>query len=130
MTPWVVFSEHKAKTGTDLQFCGFYYHSTRLARNGTDWIFNKGKPLFQSKSKNNVCEWGEVREILFEFKKWIDQGYRNMMWHFKNGQPCIRCGYWDDVYGQHLANITHTSADQDVTDEEMLESAMEVDGAN
>ncbi|AGL09953.1 hypothetical protein [Bat bocavirus XM30] len=129
MTPWAVFSEHRAKTGAGIGYCGFYYHSTRLARAGTDWIFNKGKPLFQSKCTNNVCEWSDVREILFDFKKWIDQSYRNMMWHFKHGQPCARCAYWDDVYGQHLANVKPVPI-QDISDEDMLEAAMEVDGAN
>lgn len=128
-TPWEVFSQHKAISGTDVQTCGFYWHSTRLARAGTDYIFNKGKQDFQSRCKNNKADWPDVREILFNFKKYIDQNYRNIMWHFSKGQPCNRCLYWDNVYSEHLAKVTSVPS-QELTDEEMAEVAMEIDGTN
>nr|UMB41520.1 NP1 [Bocaparvovirus carnivoran2] len=131
-TPMEVFNQHRAKTKTDISMCGFYWHSTRLARSGTDWIFNSGKPLFQSKCSNNLVSWDVVREILFEFKKTIDQKYRNMLWHFGRGGYCNKCEYWDNVYLEHLANVDSSNdvVMQEISDAEMLEAAMEIDGAS
>lgn len=112
--------------------CGFYYHSTRLARVGTDWIFNEGKPIFQSHAINNLITWDVAREMLFSFKKFIDQKYRNIMYHGMRSENCDKCNYWDNVYLEHLANVESAcnTSIQDVTDEEMLEAAMEIDGTN
>lgn len=100
-----------------------------MARAGTDYIFNKGKQDFQCKAKDNKVGWEDVRELMFEFKKHIDKMYRSMFWHFRMGGSCIRCNYWDEVYARHLANVSPPSI-QEVSDEEMLASAMEVDGSN
>ncbi|AEM37607.1 NP [California sea lion bocavirus 3] len=130
-TPMEVFNRHKAETGINLSMCGFYWHSTRLARAGTDWIFNEGKPLFQSKCTNNLVSWDIVREMLFQFKKTMDQKYRNILYHGMRGADCDKCKYWDNVYLEHLANIeTNDVVMQDISDEEMLSAAMEVDGTH
>lgn len=117
-------AEHKP----DMGYCGFYWHSTRLARKGTDFIFTEGKQEFQKRAKDNKVEWGDVREILFLYKKTFDQLYRNMLYHFRN-TDCKRCDYWDDVYLQHLAHVQSSDLqNKEITDAEMLEVAMEIDG--
>lgn len=125
-----IFNGHKKETGTDIPFCGFYWHSTRLARAGTDFIFNESKPRFQLNCTNNMVPWEFVREELFQLKKTLDQKYRNMLWHFAMGDKCTKCLYWDNVYQQTLANVdTKPEPEPEVTDQEMLELAMEIDGA-
>lgn len=126
--PFKIFPAHAAKTGCSKAFCGYYWHSRRLAKKGTDWIYDEGKKMFQSKAKNNKVEWGEVREMLFSLKKMIDQSYRNMLWHFGKSE-CEKCNYWDEVYLKAIANVTNDSS-QEIDDEEMLQAAMEVDGSN
>ena len=85
---------------------------------------------FQKRWKDNKCEWKDVREILFGLKKVLDQGYRNMMYHFRHTQ-CEKCNYWDEVYKMHLANVSPSETEpQELTDEEILAAAMEVDGAH
>lgn len=122
--------KHRAENPGVTDFCGFYWHSTRLARKGTDWIYNEGQRQFQTVSKNNVIGWGDCKEILFKFKKDMDQHYRNMFWHFTHCKDCGKCEYWDNVYLQHLARV-NTPTDL-VTDAEMLSAVeeMEVDGAH
>nr|AXF54186.1 NP1 [Porcine bocavirus] len=128
--PYEVFSQHMAKFKPDKSYCGFYWHSCRLARKGTDYIFTEGMRDFQKRCKDNKCEWKDVREILFGLKKVLDQGYRNMMYHFRHTQ-CEKCNYWDEVYKMHLANVSPSETEpQELTDEEMLAAAMEVDGAH
>ncbi|AEM37594.1 NP [California sea lion bocavirus 1] len=130
-TPLDVFNRHRAETKTGLPLCGFYYHSTRLARRGTDMIFNITKPKFQEKAVDNKVTWDVVRELLFDFKKSMDQSYRNMLWHMARGGKCDKCEYWDQVYMQHLANVTSPDVHmQDVSDEDMVSAAMEVDGTH
>ncbi|UZV41799.1 MAG: NP1 [Feline bocaparvovirus 4] len=136
-TPLDVFVRHKAKSSDDCpNFCGFYWHSTRLARFGTDYIFNIAKPQFQSYATNNLISWDQCRDILFEFKKNVDFKYRSMMYHFALGEQCNKCNYWDQVYTAHLAHVSIPTIQEDdeepfeVTDNEMLAVAMEVDGTN
>lgn len=76
---------------------------------------------------DNKVEWKEVREMLFWFKKTMDQHYRNMMWHFLY-TDCEKCNFWDDVYTKTVAHVDHV-APQELTDEEMLRAAMEIDGS-
>lgn len=90
-------------------------------------IFDDMKKEFQSRAKDNKVEWGDVRELLFKMKKTTDQWYRNMMWHFLYTE-CENCEYWDEVYRRHVANVECSS--QEVSDEDMLKAAMEVDGAS
>lgn len=116
-----------AENAPDMSYCGFYWHSTRLARKGTDLIFNLCKQEFQKRMNDNKVEWGDVREILFMLKKEMDQGYRNMLWHFRYTQ-CEKCTYWDDVYSKHLANVK-SECPQELTDQEMLEAASAMDGS-
>ena len=128
--PYEVFSQHMARFKPDKSYCGFYWHSCRLARRGTDYIFTEGMRDFQKRCKDNKCEWKDVREILFGLKKVLDQGYRNMMYHFRHTQ-CEKCNYWDEVYKMHLANVSPSETEpQELTDEEILAAAMEVDGAH
>lgn len=129
-TPFNVFTEHRSLTNTDIQFCGFYWHSTRIASKGTNDIFNTLKQSFQSRAINGKITWDGVREILFEQKKTLDQYYRNMMYHFRLGEKCERCCYWDDVYKKHLANIPTTSVSTEISDSEMLEVALSFDATN
>nr|QGI57826.1 NP1 [Feline bocavirus] len=133
-TPLDVFMKHRAKEGGDVPpFCGFYWHSTRLARFGTDAIFNLYKPKFQEMSKNNVITWDQCRDLLFDFKKNLDYKYRSIMWHFSMGEQCHKCNYWDKMYAGHLANVSLSTQEEDsdtVTDAEMLAVAMEVDGTD
>lgn len=88
--------------------------------------------MFQSKSENNLISWENAREMLFEFKKMLDQCYRNMLWHFARGGYCDKCEYWDNVYLEHLANVDSSNdVDmQELSDAEMLEAAMEIDGTH
>lgn len=80
-------------------------------------------------STNNTITWQQCREILFKFKQEIDQKYRNMLWHFSQGGDCPRCTLWDDLYRKDRAHV-NTSPQEEVTDEELLEAAMEVDGTH
>lgn len=77
-------------------------------------------------------DWGSCKEIMFDFKKGMDQCYRNIMWHFTHTPDCPKCKYWDNVYLQHLAKADDPSNSTEVTDAEMLSLAetMEVDGSN
>lgn len=111
----------------DLGFCGFYWHSTRIAKKGTDYIFSEGKQSFQKRAKENKVEWNDVREILFEMKKSVDQMYRNMLWHFRHSD-CERCKYWDEMYATHLAKVKLLDS-QELSDAEMMQAAMEIDGS-
>lgn len=79
--------------------------------------------------ENNVVKWDDVREMLFDFKKHIDQKYRNMMYHFSRGGNCSKCEYWDNMYLQHLAQV-ETTPTSEVTDQEMLDMAEQLDGSN
>ncbi|QKV09258.1 NP1 [Squirrel bocaparvovirus] len=127
-TPYEVFARHMAEHKPDLGYCGFYWHSTRLARKGTDYIFTESKQEFQKRAKDNKINWEDAREMLFMYKKTFDQLYRNMLYHFRNTK-CTRCDYWDDVYLKHLAHVNSSdSQNKELTDQEMLEAAMEIDG--
>lgn len=90
-------------------------------------IFDDMKKEFQSRCTENKIDWGGVREMLFKFKKTMDQQYRNMLWHFLN-TDCEKCTYWDEVYRKHVANVEQSP--QEISDEDMLQAAMEVDGAS
>ena len=85
--------------------------------------------MFQSKCCENKVEWVDVREILFEYKKHSDQKARNMLWHFRE-RACEKCVYWDDVYKRHIADVKPECSQGEVTDEEMVQAAMEVDGSH
>nr|WCR62142.1 MAG: NP1 [Parvovirinae sp.] len=132
-TPAHVFSEHRARTGTELGFCGFYWHSNRLARLGTNLVFDKARRDFQQAAVDGRIGWTDFREILFQFKKLLDQSYRNMMYHFSLGGNCDKCTYWDEVYKKHLAGIDNDDSDamqcspptggDEVSDQEMLDLA-------
>lgn len=100
-----------------------------MARKGTEYIYNHSQMSFQKIAKNNVIEWDQCKELLFDFKKMIDQCYRNMMWHFSHGEGCMKCKYWDEVYSKHLARV---NVPTELTDQEMLDAVteMEVDGSN
>lgn len=78
-----------------------------------------------------------MREILFSYKKAMDQRYRNIMYHLALGGNCDRCKYWDEVYKAHQAQVEldkvpPSGSSTEVKDEEMLELAesMEVDGTH
>lgn len=85
--------------------------------------------MFQAKCKENKVDWGDVREILFEYKKHSDQKYRNMLWHFRE-RACDKCLYWDDVYRRHIAEVKPENChlQDEVSDADMVQAAMEVDG--
>ena len=123
--PAQVFAEHRKREGIDLDFCGFYYHSTRIAGKGTRYIFDLAKKDFQSVSKNNCITWDQHRELLFSYKRCLDNMYRSMMYHFRFTE-CHKCGYWDDMYRQHLANVTPIESVPpsvgELSDVEMLEA--------
>ena len=123
--PAQVFAEHKKREGIDIDFCGFYYHSTRIAGKGTRYIFDLAKKDFQSVSKNNCITWDQHRELLFSYKRCLDNMYRSMMYHFRFTE-CHKCGYWDDMYRQHLANVTPIESVPpsvgELSDVEMLEA--------
>lgn len=127
--PFKLYPAHEAKHESGMGFCGYYWHSRRLAKRGTDWIFDEGKKMFQSKCTENKIEWNDCREILFTLKKYIDQCNRNMLWHFREGQ-CEKCDYWDKMYREHMANVDSSNKSQEVSDKELLEAAMEMDGSN
>ncbi|AMD43873.1 NP1 protein [Bat bocavirus] len=129
-TPIEVFTRHRAANNVDIQYCGFYWHSTRLARAGTDWIFNEGKQKFQERMNNNVIKWEDCRELLFDFKKCQDQKYRNIMYHLSRGGHCHKCEYWGNMYLQHLAQVETEQTQPEVSDQKMLEMAMQLDGTN
>lgn len=128
--------EHRAHNPGAPALCGFHWHATRLARVGTDFIFNVSQKDFQSKAVGGKCDWNECREMLFKLKKEIDQKYRNIMYHFSQGEKCDRCEYWDSMYKAHQAQVeidnAMPSVSTEVSDVEMLELAesMEVDGAH
>lgn len=83
--------------------------------------------MFQSRAHDNKIGWDDAREMLFQLKKTLDQWNRNMLWHFNKSQ-CEKCTYWNDVYEKHIANVNDSS--QEITDDEILQAAMEVDGSN
>nr|AJC01336.1 non-structural protein [Human bocavirus] len=130
--PYTVFSQHKASHPDAPGWCGFYWHSTRIARNGTNAIFNEMKQQFQQLQLDNKIGWDNARELLFSQKKSLDQQYRNMFWHFRNASDCERCNYWDNVYRMHLAHVSSQTESEEITDEEMLSAAesMETDASN
>nr|QBA84394.1 MAG: NP1 [Porcine bocavirus 3] len=123
--PAQVFAEHRKREGIEFDFCGFYYHSTRIAGKGTRYIFDMAKKDFQSVAKQNCVTWDQHRELLFTFKRCLDNMYRSMMYHFRFTE-CQKCGYWDDFYRQHLANVTPIEtvppSSIEVSDVEMLEA--------
>lgn len=125
--PYHIYSRYNAKHNTGKSFCGYYWHSTRLARKGTETIFGKMKQDFQSKATDGKIGWEGVKEMLFNFKKEQDQAYRNMMWHFLNTE-CDKCIFWDDVYRKQTANVSPDDDFQEISDEECIKAAMEVDG--
>lgn len=127
--PYHIFSKHNATHNPGLAYCGFHWHSTRLARAGTDMIFNHCKQKFQEFQKDNKIGWEETKEILFQMKKEMDQKYRNMMWHFSKTN-CEKCKYWDRVFTEHTANVSISTQDGEPTDEECIKAAMEVDGSS
>lgn len=123
--PAQVFAEHRKREGIEFDFCGFYYHSTRITSKGTRYIFDLAKKDFQSVAKQNCITWDQHRELLFTFKRCLDRMYRSMMYHFRF-TDCQKCGYWDDFYRQHLANVTPIetvppSPLPEISDVEMLE---------
>nr|QWQ59405.1 NP1 [Bocaparvovirus sp.] len=119
------FVKFKAKHNTEMSFCGFHWHSWRLAKKGTDKVFDEMKAEFQSRCKEGKVEWVDVREMLFRFKKSMDKDYRSMMWHFKFTE-CEKCDFWDDVYKKHMANVYHEPP-QELTDEELLAAVQETE---
>nr|QWQ59441.1 NP1 [Bocaparvovirus sp.] len=119
------FVKFKAKHNTEMSFCGFHWHSWRLAKKGTDTVFDDMKAEFQSRCKEGKVEWVDVREMLFRFKKAMDKDYRSMMWHFKFTE-CEKCDFWDDVYKKHMANVYHEPP-QELTDEELLAAVQETE---
>nr|AGS15062.1 NP1 [Porcine bocavirus] len=128
--PYEVFSQHMAKYKPEKSYCGFYWHSCRLARKGTDYIFTEGQRDFQKRCKDNKCEWKDVREILFGLKKVLDQGYRNMLCNCCHTQ-CDKCQYWDKVYNIHMGNVYHCETDpQEMTEKDIIQATMEVDGTH
>lgn len=119
------FVKFKAKHNTEMSFCGFHWHSWRLAKKGTDKVFDEMKAEFQSRCKEGKVEWVDVREMLFRFKKSMDKDYRSMMWHFRF-TGCEKCDFWDDVYKRHIANVYHEPP-QELTDEELLAAVQETE---
>lgn len=119
------FVKFKAKHNTEMSFCGFHWHSWRLAKKGTDKVFDEMKAEFQSRCKEGKVEWVDVREMLFRFKKSMDKDYRSMMWHFRFTE-CDKCDFWDDVYKRHIANVYHEPP-QELTDEELLAAVQETE---
>lgn len=119
------FVKFKAKNNTEMSFCGFHWHSWRLAKKGTDKVFDEMKAEFQSRCKEGKVEWVDVREMLFRFKKAMDKDYRSMMWHFRFTK-CEKCDFWDDVYKRHIANVYHEPP-QELTDEELLAAVQETE---
>nr|AWB14578.1 NP1 [Murine-associated porcine bocavirus] len=119
------FVKFKAKHNTEMSFCGFHWHSWRLAKKGTDKVFDEMKAEFQSRCKEGKVEWVDVREMLFRFKKAMDKDYRSMMWHFRFTE-CEKCDFWDDVYKKQMANVYHEPP-QELTDEELLAAVQETE---
>nr|AHK26967.1 NP1 [Porcine bocavirus 3] len=124
--PAQVFAEHRKREGIDLDFCGFYYHSTRIAGKGTRYIFDMAKKDFQSVARNNCITWDQHRELLFTYKRCLDNMYRSMMYHFRFTE-CHKCDYWDNMYRQHLAGVSPIetvapSSVGELSDVEMLEA--------
>nr|QTZ97563.1 NP1 [Porcine bocavirus] len=123
--PAQVFAEHRKREGIQFDFCGFYYHSTRIASKGTRYIFDMAKKDFHSVAEPNCVTCNQHRELLFTFKRCLDNMYRSMMYHFRFTE-CQKCGYWDDFYRQHLANVTPIEtvppSSIEVSDVEMLEA--------
>nr|AOX47656.1 NS1 [Rhinolophus sinicus bocaparvovirus] len=134
-TPLDVFMRYRSEHPDAPALCGFYWHSTRLTRAGTDMIFNKLQGDFQAQATGGMINWDQCKELLFSIKKDLDQRYRNMLWHFSQGGACERCQYWDNVYQAHQAKVQlerELNVVSELTDQEMLEAVedMEVDGAN
>ncbi|AVR53751.1 NP1 protein [Rodent bocavirus] len=121
------FVRYKAKHNTDKSFCGFYWHSWRLAKKGTDKIFDEMKAEFQGKCTDGKIEWADAREMLFKFKKEMDKDYRSMLWHFRFTE-CEKCAFWDEVYKKHMANV-HYDPPQELSDAELLEAVAEIEKA-
>nr|AHK26991.1 NP1 [Porcine bocavirus 3] len=123
--PAQVFVEHRKREGLDLDLCGFYYHSTRIAGKGTRYIFDVAKRDFQAVARGNCITWDQHRELLFTYKRCLDTMYRSMMYHFRFTE-CQKCLYWDDFYRQHLAGVTPPEtvppSSVELTDVEMLEA--------
>lgn len=119
------FVKYKAKHNTDQSFCGFHWHSWRLAKKGTDRVFDEMKAEFQIRCRDGKIEWPDAREMLFKFKKAIDKDYRSMLWHFRFTE-CTKCDFWDDVYKKHMANVHHEPP-QELTDEELLAALQEAE---
>nr|AGS15058.1 NP1 [Porcine bocavirus] len=124
-TPALVFAAHREREGIDLHFCGFYHHSTRIAGKGTRYIFDRAKKDFQSVARKNCTTWDQRRELLFTYKRCVDNMYRFMMHHcsFKDRQ---KRDYWDDMYRQQLAGVTPIEivppSVAELSDVEMLEA--------
>ncbi|ATV81492.1 NP1 [Rhinolophus pusillus bocaparvovirus 2] len=130
-TPIDFFMRRRSETPDAPSFCGFYWHSTRLTRAGTDFIFNMCQEKFQARAVGGKINWDDCKEILFDLKRCMDEKYRKMMWHYSQGGICSSCLYWDEQY----RNRDQPAPVPEVTDVEMLEAAqeveaMEVDGAN
>lgn len=117
------FVKYKAKHNVDKSFCGFYWHSWRLAKKGTDRIFDEMKAEYQSRCTDGKIEWVDAREMLFKFKKAVDKDYRSMLWHFRF-TDCEKCDFWDEMYKKHMANVHHEPP-QELTDEELLAAVQE-----
>nr|WRQ19898.1 MAG: NP1 protein [Bocaparvovirus sp.] len=121
------FVKFKAANNEQRSFCGFYWHSWRLAKKGTDRVFDEMKKEFQSRCKDGKVEWADVREMLFKFKKCTDKDYRSMLWHFRF-TSCEKCDFWDDVYKKHMANV-HYDTPQELTDAELLAAVEEAEAS-
>lgn len=84
-------------------------------------------------AREGRINWDDARELLFLYKRCMDEKYRKMMWHFSQGDPCISCRFWDEKYKNKDEPVSHPLPE--ITDEEMIEAAdsveaMEVDGTN
>lgn len=111
-------------------WCGFYWHSTRIARDGTNLIFNSFKQMFQERQTDNKIDWTQCRDLLFMFKKELDTKYRNMFWHFTHARDCSKCRYWDDVYTKHMAGVSPQGSEEEISDQDMMRAAEEVDASS
>lgn len=120
-TPYDLFSEHKASTGCKHDFCGFHYHSARLANLGTTYIYDIMQKKFQEKSTDNKIDWKITKEMLFALKKMLDQKYRNIMYHGMMGGNCHKCKYWDKIYTEYLSSrACNNESSLEISDQEML----------
>lgn len=121
-TPYDLFAEHKAATGCKHDFCGFHYHSARLANLGTSFIYDIMQKQFQEKAENNAINWSDTKELLFTLKKMLDAKYRNIMYHGMMGGHCHKCKYWDKIYTEYLSSraCNSNSSSFEISDQEML----------